>query len=63
MTFFFGKELLNRLLCVSLANVYEFVCVSFPFGFEGGVWDLIVLILEHSLSILSWVVGWCDGAG
>ena len=21
-----------------------YVCVSFPFGFEGGVWDLIILI-------------------
>ena len=22
-------------------NVYIFVCVSFPFDFEGGVWDSI----------------------
>ena len=27
------------------------VCASFPFGFEGGIWDLIVLILDHCLSI------------
>ena len=28
------------------------VCASFDFGFEGGVWDLIVLIPDHCLSIL-----------
>ena len=27
------------------------VCPSFPFGIEGGVWDVIVLIPEHCLSI------------
>ena len=28
------------------------VCVraSFPFGFEGGMWDLILLVLDHYLS-------------
>ena len=25
-------------------NVYHFVCDSFSFGFEDGMWDLIVLI-------------------
>ena len=25
--------------------------VTFPFGFEGGMWDLIVLIPDHCLSI------------
>ena len=24
---------------------------SFPFGIEGGMWDVIVLILDHCLSI------------
>ena len=28
-----------------------FVCASFPFGFEGGTWDLIVLIPDQCLSI------------
>ena len=29
---------------------YHFLCVlSFPFGFEGEVWDLIVLIIDHFL--------------
>ena len=33
-------------------NVYEFLCVSsFRFGFEGGMWDLIVLIPDHCHSI------------
>ena len=33
-------------------NVYEIcVCASFPFGFEGGMWDLIVLIPDNCLSI------------
>ena len=27
------------------------VCPSFPFGFEGGMWDLLVLIPDHCLSI------------
>ena len=32
--------------------VYQFLCVSFfPFGFEGGMWDLIVLIPDHCISI------------
>ena len=29
------------------------VCPSFPFGFEDGMWDLIVLIRDHCLSIYS----------
>ena len=27
------------------------VCASFPFGFQGGVWNLVVLIPDHCLSI------------
>ena len=45
----FGKELFIRLTVhVLLINFY--VCPSFPFGFEGGMSDLIVLILDHCLS-------------
>ena len=44
----FGKELLIRfpvrVLCGRLSIS---VCSSFPFGFEGGMWDLIVLIPGH----------------
>ena len=25
------------------------VCASFPFGFEGGIWDLIVYVPDHCL--------------
>ena len=48
-----GKSCSFGLLCVSFVNVYQFLCVclSFPFGFEGGVWDLIVLIPDHCRSI------------
>ena len=27
------------------------MCPSFPFGFEGRIWDVIVLIPDHCLSI------------
>ena len=37
--------------CLSWALV-KFVCVLLSlFGFEGGMWDVIVLILDHCLSI------------
>ena len=29
-----------------------YLCVSFAFGFEGGMWDLIVLVLDHCLSFI-----------
>ena len=32
-------------------NVRACVCASFSFGFEGGMWDVIVFILDHWLSI------------
>ena len=38
-----------RLIVRVFHELYQFVCVSFPFGFEGGRWDLLVLVL-HSLS-------------
>ena len=42
MTTCLGKSCSFGLLCVSFENVYQFVCASFPFGFEAGLWDLIV---------------------
>ena len=27
------------------------VCPSFPFGLEGGMWDVIILIPVHCLSV------------
>ena len=26
------------------------MCASFPFAFEGGMWDLIILVPDHFLS-------------
>ena len=37
--------------CLSWALVKFSVCSSFPFGIEGGMWDVIVLIPDHCLSI------------
>ena len=37
-------------------NVDKFLSVaSFPFGFESGMWDLIVLVPDHYLSIYFFV--------
>ena len=41
------------LLCVSFANIYRFVCASFPFGFEYGMLDLVLLVPDPCLSIYS----------
>ena len=50
------------LLCMPFVSDYQFVlcflfvcvcvcaCASSPFGFEGGMWDLIVLIPDYCLS-------------
>ena len=37
--------------CLSLALVKFCVCPSFHFGIEGGLWDVIVLIPDHYLSV------------
>ena len=52
MTTCLGKSCSFGSLCVSFFNVLS-VCVSssFPFGSEGGMWDLILLIPDHCLSI------------
>ena len=42
-----GKKCSFDLPCVSFANVSQFVRASFQFGFEGGVWGLIVLIPDE----------------
>ena len=38
-----------------------YVCVSFPFGFEGGMWDLIIVIPDHCLSIYFSYFFFCIG--
>ena len=37
--------------CLSWELVKFCLCPSFPFGIEGGMWDVIVLIPDHNLSI------------
>ena len=51
MTTCLEKSCSFGLLCVSFVNCYQF-CVrpSFPFGYEGGIWDLTVLVSDHCLS-------------
>ena len=44
MTTCLGKSCSFDLPCVSFMNGYQVVCASFPFGFEGGMWELIVLV-------------------
>ena len=45
--------------CLSRTFIIFGVCPSFPFGFDGEMWDLIVLIHGHCLSIyLVILVGW-----
>ena len=52
MTTCLGKSCSFGLLCVSYVNVYRFfVCPPFPFGIEGGMWHVIVSILDHCPSI------------
>ena len=48
----FEKELFIR-FTVRVFRERLSVCVSssFPFGFEGGMWDLILFISDHCLSI------------
>ena len=52
MTTCLGKSCSFGILCVSFVNVYLAMCdILPPFGFEDGMWDLFVLILDHFLSI------------
>ena len=51
MTTCMGKRCCFGLPCMSFVNVYLFVYViSLPCGFEGDVWDLLVLIPGHFIS-------------
>ena len=47
-----GKSCTFGLLCVSFVGVCQILCVSFfSFGIEDRMWDVIVLIPDHCLSI------------
>ena len=50
--YLFGKELFIRFTVRVFRECYQFfVCRSFPFGFEGGLWNVIVFIPDHCFSI------------
>ena len=52
MTTCFGKSCSFGLLCVSFVKVYQIcVCPSLPFVVAGGMWNVIVLIPAHCLSV------------
>ena len=53
MTTCLGKSCLFSVYCACLLRTFMnlFVCASFPFGFEGGMWYLIVLIPDRCLYI------------
>ena len=53
MTACLGKSCSFGLLCVSFVGVCKILCVcpSFPFGIDGRMWDVIVLIPGRCLSI------------
>ena len=54
MTICLGKRCSFGLLCVFFIGVCDLcVCPSFPFGIEGRMWDMIVFIPDHCLSIYS----------
>ena len=60
MTTCMGKSYSFGLLCVSFVGVGQILsCPSFLFGIEEGMWDVIVLIPDHCLSIyfaFNWMV-------
>ena len=59
----FGKELFILFAASAfrkLSSIYVFS--YFPFGFEGGIWDLIVSVPDHCLSFYfpqQVTVAWC----
>ena len=49
--YLFGKKLFIRFVVRVFRECLPIcVCTSFLFGFEGGILDLIVLIIDHCLS-------------
>ena len=51
--YLFGKELFIRFTVRVFRETFIKLCLcpSFPFGFKGGMWYLILLIPDHCLSI------------
>ena len=52
MLLLFGKEVFIRFtVCVLRGRLSICECASLPFGLGGGMWDLIVLVPDHCLSL------------
>ena len=50
MTICFEKSCSFDLPCVAFVDFNQLLCVCpFPFGFERGMWDLMLLIFAHCL--------------
>ena len=47
MTTCLGNSCSFGLLCMSFVSVCQVLSLSFPFWFEGGMWDLVVFIPDH----------------
>ena len=47
------ERAVHSVICTCFVGVGQILCVcpSFPFGIEGGMWGVIVLIPDHCLSI------------
>ena len=60
MTTSLGKSCSFDVLCVSFVGDCQILCVSFfSFGIEGRMWDVIVLISDHCISVyfsFSWEI-------
>ena len=40
---------MRYIVCVGRESVSFCVCAYVPFGFEGGMWDLILLVPDHGM--------------
>ena len=58
MTTCLGKSCSFGLLCVSFVGVCQILCVcpSFPFGIEGRMWVVIVLIPDHCVFLFTLLI-------
>ena len=62
MTTYFGKELYIRFTASAFRKLRSVYVLSyFPFGFEGRMWDLIVSVPIHCLSLYFGLTSGCCG--
>ena len=53
-----GKRCSFDLPCAPIVNLSINVFISFPFGFERRIWDLIVSVPDYCLSFYFWNKLW-----